>query len=460
MVYTVYLQWFLSTAAPSGREMKVGRDFKRAMRRDGRRGTAPKSIQEEDKTGIRLPPPCLPPASGGKMKPKKVVSNVVLLGLVSMFADMSTEMVYPLIPIFLTATLGASPAIVGIIEGIAESIAALLKVVSGYIGDVYHNKKRLAFAGYSASVLYKVLLLVSTSWLGVLAARVIDRTGKGIRTAPRDALVAQSCGGKKLGGSFGLHKALDMGGSALGVVFAYFFVAANIGFHKAFLFSILPALVSIAIIFAVREERGCRLPAEKFHFKALRLDGKLKAYLAVIFFFCLGNSSNTFLLLKAQDQGFSAPEVILLYLVFNVSASLLAVPAGKLSDRFGRSKILVPGYLIYGFVYLGFALLQAKAAVWLLFAAYGAYTAFIGGAERAFIAENAAEGMKGTVLGLYGMLQGIGLLLSSLIAGLLWDKINAAAPFFFGGIIGIAAALLIFLLLEFGPAAPRRNPRR
>lgn len=382
------------------------------------------------------------------MKQKKAVSNIVLIGLVSLFVDMSTEMVYPLIPLFLTATLGASPAIVGIIEGIAESIASLLKVFSGYIGDVRQNKKRLTFIGYSASVVYKVFLLLAASWPGVLAARVIDRTGKGIRTAPRDALVAQSSDGKKLGGSFGLHKMLDMAGSSIGALLAYFFVAANVGFHQAFLFSIIPAVIGILIIFSVREDKKNIAANEKLTLKGLRLDGKLKMYLAVIFVFCLGNSSNTFLLLKAQKQGFSAPQVMLLYLIFNVAASVLAIPSGKWSDKFGRSKILVPGYLIYGLVYLGFAFLSAKPAILILFIAYGAYTALISGAERAFIAENAPSGLKGTVLGIYGMLQGIGLLLSSIIAGLMWDHIDSGAPFLFGGIIGILSALIISLILD------------
>lgn len=384
------------------------------------------------------------------MKKKKVVSNIVLLGLVSLFVDMSTEMVYPLVPLFLTATLGASPAIVGIIEGIAESIASLLKVFSGYIGDVYHNKKRLAFTGYSASVIYKIVLLLAASWPGVLVARVIDRTGKGIRTAPRDALVAQSSDGKKLGGSFGLHKMLDMAGSSLGVIFAYIFVATNFGFHKAFLFSIIPAVIGILIISAVREDKSCEAPCEKLNLKGLKLDGKLKIYLAVIFVFCLGNSSNTFLLLKAQEQGFSSSQVILLYLIFNVSASILAIPAGKLSDRLGRSKVLVPGYLIYGLVYLGFALLSSGPAIILLFIAYGAYNALISGAERAFIAENSPTGLRGTVLGLYGMLQGIALLLASIIAGLMWDNMNSSAPFLFGGILGVASAVAIRLVLGGG----------
>lgn len=381
------------------------------------------------------------------MKEKKAVSNIVLLGLVSLFIDMSTEMVYPLVPLFLTATLGASPAVVGIIEGIAESIASLLKVFSGYIGDVRQNKKRLAFIGYSTSLLYKVFLLLASSWPGVLAARVIDRTGKGIRTAPRDALVAQSSDGKKLGGSFGLHKMLDMAGSSLGALFAYFFIATNFGFHKAFLFSMIPAIIGILIILAVREDKSGEAPGEKLNLRGLKLDRTLKIYLAVIFVFCLGNSSNTFLLLKAQKQGFSASQVILLYLIFNVSASIFAIPSGKLSDKFGRSKILVSGYLVYGLVYLGLAFLSSKPVIVLLFVAYGAYTALISGAERAFIVENSPTGLKGTILGIYGMLQGFGLLLSSILAGLMWDHINSGAPFLFGGILGIVSAVLIQIIL-------------
>ncbi len=383
------------------------------------------------------------------MNKKATISNIVLIGLVSMFADMSTEMVYPLVPLFLTATLGASPAIVGVIEGIAESLASILKVFSGYIGDVYHNKKRLAFTGYSASILYKIFLILSTSWFGVLVARVIDRTGKGIRTAPRDALVAQSSDGKKLGSSFGLHKMLDMAGSSLGVLLAYIFVATNFGLQKAFFYSIIPAVIGVLIILAVKEDKNSEAAGKKFKLKGLVLDRKLKMYLAVIFVFCIGNSSNAFLLLKAQERGFSASQVILLYFIFNVTASILAIPAGKLSDKFGRSKVLVPGYLVYGLVYLGFAIFSSKSAIVLLFIAYGVYNAFISGAERALIVENSPSGHKGTILGLYGMLQGIGLLLSSTIAGLMWYNINSGAPFLFGGILGIVSAAMIGLILGF-----------
>lgn len=383
------------------------------------------------------------------MKKKLVISNVVLLGLVSLFIDMSTEMVYPLIPVFLITTLGATPAIVGVIEGLAESTASLLKVFSGYIGDVYQNKKRLTLIGYSASVIYKLLLLVSFSWVGVLFARFIDRTGKGIRTAPRDALVADSCHPGKLGSSFGLHKMMDMAGSAIGAALAMVFMIIGLSFQGAFIYAIIPAVIGILIIPAVRENKCPPENLPKLSLKGLRLDRRLKEYLVIVFIFCLGNSSNVFLLLKARDTGFDVPQVMMLYLIFNISASLLAFPAGKLSDRFGRSRVLVPAYLIFGLVYIGFALLASQASIIVLFIVYGAYTAMSSGAERAFIAEAAPVNYKGTVLGLYGMLQGIGLLFSSIIAGILWETAGPAAPFWLGGIIGIlCAAAIAFVLNE------------
>ncbi len=385
-------------------------------------------------------------------KRKRVVSNIMMIGFVSLFIDMSTEMVYPLIPLYLTTALGATPAIVGVIEGIAESIASLLKVISGYIGDVRQNKKRLIFAGYSMSVLYKIILLVAGSWGGVLAARVIDRTGKGIRTAPRDALVAQSCGDRKFGGAFGLHKMLDMAGSAAGALLAFLFLAQGSGYKSAFAWALIPAAIGIMIICAVRENKCGDASRERFSLKGVKLDRRTKLYLGIVFFFCLGNSSNAFLLLKAQESGFSSSEVVLLYLIFNIAASALSLPFGRLSDKIGRSRVLVPGYIVYGFVYLGFALLNSQITAIVLFVLYGAYTALISGTERALVAEAAPAEFRGTVLGIYGMLQGIGLLLASVIAGVLWDTVSSGAPFLFGGGVGLLSALLAVVVLR-----PRRG---
>jgi MFS family permease len=240
---------------------------------------------------------------------------------------------------------------------------------------------------------------------------------------------------------------LDMAGSAAGALLAFIFIASGIGFSSAFVWSIIPAIIGIIIIFFVKEKKNVASSGTKLSLKGLKLSGKLKSYLAVIFLFCLGNSSNAFLLLKAQEGGFTAAQVILLYLIFNVSASALSIPCGRLSDRCGRRRALVPGYALYGLVYLGFALFIDKTALIILFVVYGAYTALISGAERAFLAESAQPEFRGTVLGLYGMLQGIGLLLSSIIAGLLWDRISSAAPFWFGGIIGLASAAAIMIIL-------------
>lgn len=383
------------------------------------------------------------------------MSNIILLGIVSFMTDLSSEMVYPIIPLYLTAVFGATPAIVGLIEGIAESLASLLKVFSGYWADRYKNKKRLTLIGYSASFFYKVALLLAASWPGVLAARIVDRVGKGIRTAPRDVLIAESANAKKLGGSFGLHKMLDMLGSALGILASYFLLrisaggSANIvGYRRIFLISTVPAVLGVLALLLVKERKSKSAPTRKLSLNFRALDGRLKAFLIIVFLFTLGNSSNAFLLLRASSVGFDAQSVILLYFLFNIVASLLAYPLGRLSDRIGRRALLVGGYLIYGLVYIGFAYVTTRAGMIALFAAYGIYTAMTAGTERALITEIAPANLRGTMLGLHGALVGIGLLPASLIAGFLWNTFGAAAPFRFGGILGLAAAVAVAFVLN------------
>ncbi len=373
------------------------------------------------------------------------ISNIVLLGLVSLFIDMSTEMVYPLIPLFL-ASVGTSPAIVGVIEGIAESVAALIKVFSGWWGDKTGKAKGLAMVGYSSTLVYKILLLVSASWVGVLIARVSDRIGKGIRTAPRDALIAASGGDKKLGRSFGFHKMMDMLGSALGVLLAYIILRVGMSYRQAFVYSLIPAALGIAVIPLVKNVKASVKSGAALSLRGLRLPPQLKAYLCVVFLFTLGNSSNAFLLMRASGMGISADNVILLYLLYTASASIFAYPCGRLSDKVGRSRLLIPGYVTYGLVYLGFAFLSGGGAMIALFGIYGIYTALISGAERAFISEQSPAEFKGTVLGLYGTLQGVGLLFASLIAGSLWDLLGANAPFIFGGSLALLSAAAVAVI--------------
>lgn len=384
---------------------------------------------------------------------KKLMSNgtrnIILLGLISCFADISSEMVYPLIPLYLTAALGATPVLVGLIEGIAESIASLLKVFSGYISDRFQHKKAIAFSGYATGLLYKIALIFATSWNGILSARVIDRFGKGIRTAPRDVMVSESADQNNMGKSFGIHKMLDMAGSAIGILLSFILlkkIGSNPESYKIiFAISIIPIVIALLLFFFVHEKKEKREPMQREYFwkNISQLDHRLKLYLIITFLFTLGNSSNSFLLLRAYDIGFDSSTTILLYFVYNLTASLFAIPCGKLSDQIGRKHLLVGGYLTFSLVYFGFAFCTSKPLMILIFVIYGIYTAMTAGAERAFIAEIAPANLKGTMLGLHSTLVGIALLPASVIAGFLWDKVGVFAPFMFGAILSLIAALLL-----------------
>ena len=340
--------------------------------------------------------------------------NIVFLGLISFFMDVSSEMVYPIIPLYLTAAFGATPALVGVIEGIAESTASLLKVFSGYITDKYKKKKPIAFAGYATGLLYKLALLFAGSWAGILTARVIDRLGKGIRTAPRDVMVSESAEGDNMGKAFGVHKALDMAGSALGILLSYMLLkglaggfASDHGFGGTgadmigtyrfiFIVSIVPTVLALLMFAFIKEKKEPRQikQREKFWTGFSSLDGRLKLYLFIVFLFTLGNSSNTFLLLRAKSAGFDDTNVILLYFLYNLTASVLAVPFGKLSDRIGRKSVLTCGYLLFSAVYAGFAFASSAPAFIVIFAVYGVFTAMTAGVERALIAEIAPAELK------------------------------------------------------------------
>lgn len=377
----------------------------------------------------------------------KGLKNIVFLGLVSCFADISSEMVYPIIPLYLTVVLGATPALVGVIEGIAESIASLLKVFSGYVSDRFQKKKAIAFSGYATGVLYKLALIFAGSWVGILTARVIDRFGKGIRTAPRDVMVAESADKASMGKSFGVHKMLDMAGSAFGILLSFILLTTmGEGSYKTiFIISVIPILIALFMFVFIKEPKGKGTIVEREHFwkNIKNLDGQLKLYLAVTFLFTLGNSSNSFLLLRAYDVGFSSSTAILLYFIYNITASSLAIPCGKLSDRIGRKIVLVAGYIIFSLVYFGFAVCSNKIFMILIFIIYGIYTAMTAGVERAFISEIAPKELKGTMLGLHSTLAGLALLPASVIAGLLWDGIGAFAPFVFGGVMSLLAAIIL-----------------
>ncbi len=376
--------------------------------------------------------------------------NIILLGITSLLTDISSEMVYPILPVFLVTMLGASPAILGLIEGVAESLASLLKVFSGYFSDKIKLRKPFTIFGYACSTFGKLFLFIAGSWGMVLIGRVIDRFGKGVRTAPRDALIADSADPKSKGAAFGLHRAMDTIGAVLGVFFAFLLVTRFTGnMRNVFLFSLIPAVPAIILLFFVREKKEPVVKAkQKLEFKWGSLDKRLKLFLIFTFIFTLGNSSNQFLLLRSQNLGNPLPTVILFYLLYNMVYALVSYPAAKLSDKIGRKKLLVLGYLFYGVVYLGFAINTQPQMFWLLFAVYGLYIGITEGVEKALIADVAPQNLRATAMGLHATLVGIGLLPASLLAGLLWQYLGPQAPFYFGGFMGIISSIGLWFILR------------
>jgi MFS family permease len=377
--------------------------------------------------------------------------NIFILGLVSLLTDISTELVYPLLPLYLTIRLGASATLVGIIEGIAESLASLTKVFSGYFSDLMKRRKPFTILGYAGSTVGKVFLYFSNSWGWVFCGRLIDRFGKGIRTAPRDALIADSSTAGRRGQAFGFHRTLDTLGAVLGVLGAYYFLTRfKSDYQKIFLLSLIPAGLGVLLLFAVREKLKAHRKEEKHvrpAFSWSKLDKRLKAFLILTFIFSLGNSSNQFLLLRANNIGFEIKDILLLYLAYNVSYAVLSYPAGRLSDFMGRKVLLVTGYFWYGLVYLGFALANNAWQLWVLFIAYGFYVAMTESVEKALVTDIAPVDLRATLIGMHATLVGLGLLPASLLAGFLWDILSPSAPFYLGGALGIVASIGLAIIL-------------
>jgi MFS family permease len=375
--------------------------------------------------------------------------NIIILGITSLLTDISSEMIYPILPIYLVTQLGAGPAILGLIEGIAESLSSLLKVFSGYFSDKIKARKPFTIFGYASSIAGKFFLYISVNWWFVLAGRVIDRFGKGVRVAPRDALIADSAKAQKRGAAFGLHRAMDTLGAIIGVFAAYLLITKYKGtFKNIFLFSLIPAFLGVLFLFLVKEKKSqAQSPPLKIKFQWKALDRRLKFFLIFTFIFTLGNSSNQFLLLRAKSLGSTLPQVILFYLVYNIVYGLVAYPASRLSDKLGRKKLLVSGYLFYGLVYLGFAMNKSMHNFWFLFGVYGLYIGFTEGVEKALVADIAPAQLRATAIGLHATLVGIGLLPASLLAGVIWKFLGPAWTFYFGSFMGIMASIGLWLIL-------------
>ena len=377
--------------------------------------------------------------------------TVVTLGIVSLLTDVSSEGIYPLIPLFLVSVLHASAVDVGLIEGIAESTASILRIFSGWFSDVLHDRKWITTAGYGLSSISKPFFAIVTSWPQVLAIRFADRLGKGIRSAPRDALIADVTPPESRGISFGFHRAMDTTGAIAGPLIAFWLLRSlHLGYRTIFLLSGVPAILGVLILIAF-----VRQPAHTEKTKqarpSLRLgsfDRPFKLFLLVATVFSLGNFSDAFLILRARDVGISATNVLLLYVLFNSVEASLSISAGAVSDRLGRRNVILVGYLVFAVVYAGFGLARQPATIWILFGFYGLYYALTQGVQRAFAADLVGAGLRGTGLGAYHTLTGLALLPASLVAGYLWDAFSPSTPFYFGAAMAFIAAMLLVVFFR------------
>ena len=385
------------------------------------------------------------------------------LGLVSFLTDVSSEMIFTLLPLFLFNVLHVPTMIIGLVEGAAESIASLLRIFSGWLSDKLGKRKFLTILGYGLSTFAKPFMYIATTWGIAFGVRFADRVGKGIRTAPRDALVADSLTSEQRGKGFGIHRAMDTFGAVVGIVSAVVIVFLCQGedwalsratYQQLVLISIIPAVLALFIFFSVREPKKETTinapPTTKRGGLLSGLDKRFKIFLGIIFLFTLGNSSDAFLILRAQNLGNPVLYILLMLVLFNFIYASVSTPAGILSDKIGRKKVILLGWLVYALVYLGLAFASPGASwqLWLLFGFYGVYYGLAEGVARALVADLVPAEKRGTAYGLFHGVVGITLLPASLIAGWLWQTVNPAAPFFFGAGLAFLAMIGLLVLIK------------
>ncbi|MDO8751768.1 MAG: MFS transporter [Dehalococcoidia bacterium] len=386
--------------------------------------------------------------------------NVLFLGFVGFLTDISSEMVLNVLPLFLANALGVRTTIIGIIEGIAESTATLSRLPSGWLSDRLHRRKPLTMAGYGISAVTKPFLFFAGAWGTVLPLRFLDRVGKGVRTSPRDALIADSSPEKERGKNFGFYRGLDTAGAVLGILGAALVVYVAQGgahsldrqtFRILVLSATVPAFLGLFMLwrFVVEPKPSSTKQATaKSQQASASFPLKFKLVLLTMLLFTLGNSSDAFLILRAQDVGMSVVQVLLLLAGFNLVHSLASTPLGIISDKIGRTRVLVAGLAVYALVYLGFGAASHVSLIIALFLLYGLYYAATEGVGRALVADLAPSGRRGTAYGLYNAAVGIMALPSSVLAGWLWDTYGPSSTFYFGGGMAAAAAILLTAILS------------
>ena len=376
--------------------------------------------------------------------------NVLALGFVSLFNDISSEMIYPLLPLFLTETLGAGAAMLGVIEGIAESTASVLKLFSGWLSDRLRKRKILAVVGYTISTITRPLIAIATAGWHILVIRFSDRVGKGVRTSPRDALLADSSDEAIRGKAFGFHRAMDHAGAVIGPLLATAILAwITISYRTVFYLAVIPAIIGVLIlILRVVEKPPVGTPASAPKITLVNFDRPFRYYLGVVILFTLGNSTDAFLILRARNLGVPIALIPTIWLVLHLVKMLTATPGGSLSDKMGRKRVITLGWLVYALVYAGFALASEAWHAWALFVTYGLYFGLCEGTEKAFVADLVKPELRGTAYGMFHFAVGIGALPASVIMGLLWNAFGPAVAFGFGASLALLSTILLSLLRE------------
>lgn len=384
----------------------------------------------------------------------KIYSNLLnlprtvwVIGLISLINDTASEMIYPLIPLYLSSVLLAGPRAMGIIEGIAEATASLLKLFSGVIFDHTGRAKPWIVLGYGLAGLGRPLIALVTGWPFLLLLRFADRVGKGLRTSPRDALLATSAGPERRGLAFGLHRAMDNAGAVVGPLAASLLLGAGLGLKAIFLWTIVPALLCLALALMIREPEPCApLVTRQINWQLQTMPIGYRRYLLVVALFTLGNSSNMFLLLRARELGVDQAHIPLLWATVSAVAMSFSTPLTALSDRWGRIRLLVAGYLAYGLFYLTLGQLHHNGVIlFTLFGCYGLFMAATEGVEKALVADLAPDGQEGTAFGWFNLVSGAMLLPASIVFGWLYQKFQPQTAFFFSGGCALMAAILLLL---------------